>query len=71
MSKLKELRKAQGLTQKDLAYLTGVNQRLIQDYEQGRKNINGAAGARLYRLAKALLCNIEDLLELDQIDIDN
>ena len=70
MSKLQELRKSQGLTQKDLAYLSEVNQRLIQDYEQGHKNINGASGIRLYKLSKALHCSIEDLLELDQMDVD-
>ena len=70
MSKLKELRTAQGLTQGELAYLADVNVRLIQDYEQGRKKINGAAGIRLYKLARALHCSIEDLLELDQMDVD-
>lgn len=64
MSKLKELRTAQGLSQSKLAATSGVNVRLIQDYEQGHKDINGARAITLYQLAKALNCKMEDLLEL-------
>ena len=32
-------------------------------YEQGTKDINKAQGYTLYRLSKALKCNIEDILE--------
>ncbi len=70
MSRLKDRRKAYGLSQSELAYLADINVRLIQDYEQGHRDINGAAGIRLYRLAQALHCSIEDLLELDQMDVD-
>lgn len=66
MSKLKDIRKAQGLSQSELAYLADVNTRLIQDYEQGHRSINGAAGLTLYKIAQALHCRMEDLLELDQ-----
>lgn len=64
MSKLKELRTAQGLSQSKLAAASGVNVRLIQDYEQGHKDINGARAITLYQLAKSLNCKMEDLLEL-------
>ena len=64
MSKLKELRTAQGLSQSKLAAASGVNVRLIQDYEQAHKDINGARAITLYQLANALNCKMEDLLEL-------
>ncbi len=61
--KLKEIRTSKGLTRQDLAEASGVNVRMIQYYEQGYKDINGAAGITLYRIAQALGCQIEDLLE--------
>ena len=59
-----------GLSQSDLAYLAEIKVRLIQDYEQGHRNINGAAGLTLYKIAQALHCNMEDLLELEQKEVD-
>jgi transcriptional regulator with XRE-family HTH domain len=53
-----------GLSQSKLAEASGVSLRSIQEYEQGRKPINGVAGLTLYKLAKALGVMIEDLLEL-------
>ena len=53
------------LTQKLLAERSGVNLRSIQEYEQGRKDINKVAGITLYKLAQALECTIEDLLEIE------
>lgn len=70
MSNLKDRRKAMGLSQSDLAYLAEIKVRLIQDYEQGHRNINGAAGLTLYKIAQALHCNMEDLLELEQKEVD-
>lgn len=70
MSNLKDRRKAMGLSQSDLAYLAEIKVRLIQDYEQGHRNINGSAGLTLYKIAQALHCNMEDLLELDQKEVD-
>ena len=70
MSNLKERRKAAGLSQSELAYLAEIKVRLIQDYEQGHRSINGAAGLTLYKLAQVLHCRMEDLLELDQKEVD-
>lgn len=61
--KLKAYREQKGMSQKELADVSGVSKRMIQDYEQGQRNINGASGERLYRLALALGCRTEDLLE--------
>lgn len=65
MSNLKNRRKACGLTQRELSERSGVNQQMIQHYEQGVKDINEAGGIRLYRLAKVLGCHIEDILEIE------
>lgn len=65
MSKLQDRRKACGLTQKELSERSGVNQRMIQGYEQGIKKINAAEAIRVLKLAKVLGCQIEDLLEVE------
>ena len=64
MSKLRDLRTAQGLSQSELAALSEVNVHMIQKYEQGVKDINKAEAMRLYQLSQALHCKIEDLLEI-------
>ena len=63
-NKLKEKRTAAGLSQSGLAVAAGVNVRLIQDYEQGHKDINRAAAETVYKLAKALGCSMEELLRI-------
>ena len=60
---LEWFRKSRDLTQNKLSELSGVNVRMIQHYEQGVKDINKAQGITLLKLANALECNIEDILE--------
>ena len=60
---LKLIRVMSGLSQAKLAETSGVNVRMIQHYEQGVKDINAAAALTVYRLAQALNCTVEDLLE--------
>ena len=62
---LHQLRKLAGLTQKELAELSGVNLRTLQQYEIGAKDINKASGAAINSLALALHCNFYDVMELD------
>lgn len=62
-TKLKRIRTAYGCSQKELAELSGVSLRSIQMYEQRNKDINRAQAESLYRLAKALGCQMEELLE--------
>lgn len=62
---LKNIRSQRGYSQSKLAELSGVNLRMIQGYEQGVKDINIAQAITLYKLAQALECNMEDLLEGD------
>lgn len=64
---LKKIRINKGISQSDLANQSGVSLRTIQEYEQGRKSLNKASGETLYKLSKALNCNIEDLLDVDPL----
>lgn len=59
---LKKIREAKGLSQQQLAELSGVNVRMIQKYEQGDKNITKASVSTVYKLAQALECSIYALL---------
>ena len=65
MSNLKEIRLRKGLSQSELSEASGVNLRIIQYYEQGANDINKAQGITLYKIARALNCKIEDLLEIE------
>ncbi|MCD8053989.1 MAG: helix-turn-helix domain-containing protein [Lachnospiraceae bacterium] len=60
---LKSLRRRAGLSQRELAVLSGVPVRTIQQYEQRQKNINKAQAEYLVRLSRALCCGVEDLME--------
>lgn len=63
ITNLKKARQARGLSQSELAKLADVELRSIQMYEQRRNDINKAQVETLYKLARVLGCNIEDLLE--------
>ncbi len=60
---LKRIRTMYGCTQAELAEISGVSLRSIQMYEQRNKDINKASVDTIYRLAKALGCTIENLIE--------
>ncbi|TYZ26751.1 helix-turn-helix transcriptional regulator [Selenomonas caprae] len=62
-TRLREYRDNYGLSQSELASESGVLLRQIQLFEQGQRNINKTAAVTLYKLAKALHCRMEDLLE--------
>ena len=61
---LKLLRSQAGLSQRQLADLSGVPLRTIQQYEQRRKNINKAQAEYLVMLAQSLSCHVTQLLEI-------
>ena len=63
---LARIRSLSGATQAALSESSGVSLRTLQEYEQGRKPINGAAALTVYRIAQALGVTVEELLELDQ-----
>ena len=60
-SRLQELRKMAGLTQKKLADLSGVNLRTLQQYENQSKDINKASANTLLSLCKVLACDVKDI----------
>ena len=62
--RMQMLRKGQNMTQKQLSELTGLNLRSLQNYEQGRIDLNTAEARTIYILAKALRCKMEDLLDV-------
>lgn len=62
-TKLKKIRKATGISQKELSLKSGVSLRMIQQYEQKAKDINKANATGLLALSQTLGCKIEDLLE--------
>lgn len=62
---LKRMRMNLGFTQAELAERSGVGLRSIQMYEQRNKNINKASADTLHRLARALNCAMETLMEHD------
>ena len=60
------------MSQSALSKLSSVSLRMIQQYEQKKKDINKASANSLYSLAMVLNCDIEDLMEwnfVDQSDI--
>lgn len=62
-SRLKLLRKQCGLTQEALAKESGVSLNTIRAYERKSKDLNKAQFDIVIRLAKALKCEVTDLLE--------
>ena len=64
--KLKELRRARGLTQAQLAEKSGIKARTLQHYEQGTKIFDHARIDTLLKVCIALNCKLEDILENDE-----
>ena len=60
---LKALRQKAGLSQRELAEMSGIPLRTVQQYEQRRKSINKAQAEYLIVLAQVLCCNVDDLIE--------
>lgn len=64
VARLQEYRKRICLSQRELAEKADVPLRTIQQYEQKQKNINHARVDYVMRLAQALYCRPDDLMEL-------
>lgn len=62
-TKLQTVRKAIGISQRELSEKSGVTLRMIQQYEQCAKDINKATANNLFALARTLGCKAGDLLE--------
>lgn len=66
---LQEQRKKAGLSQSELAAVSGVKLRTIQTYEIGNRDINSARLDTLCKLALAMNCTLYDILTDDQLKI--
>ena len=64
---LKEIRKKQKITQKELSKLSNVPLRTLQGYEQGEKNIDNAKIDTLAKISIALNCRISELINNKKI----
>lgn len=62
ITNLQARRKSKGLSQSQLAKASGVAVRNIQAYEQNENDIRKAQVGTIQALAKALDCDIEDLI---------
>lgn len=60
---LKEIRESKGITRQQLASMSGINGRIIEAYEQGRRSIDGASLKTLLILANALEVPLINLLD--------
>jgi transcriptional regulator with XRE-family HTH domain len=63
ISKLSKYRKNKGLSQDDLARLSGLTKTTIQNWENGR---NLGAVLRVLKVCQELNVDIRDLFELDE-----
>ena len=63
-SRLKRRRVNVGLSQRELAELSGVPLRTLQQYEQRQKNLGRAGAETVIKLAQVLSCDPIDLLDL-------
>lgn len=61
--RLKKLRESRGLSQAELAKISGVSLRSIQMYEQRVNDIDKAQAQTVYKLSRVIGCSMEDLLE--------
>ena len=61
--KLQEERKRAGMSQSELANLSGVKLKTIQDYELGRSSVDGARIDTLISLSDALGVPFYDIIE--------
>ena len=63
MSKLQNIRNEKGLSQGKLAKESEISVRMIQNYEQGTNDLNGAKLSTLLKLCLALNCSLSDILD--------
>lgn len=61
---LGRLRKLAGLSQKELAMLSGVSLRQIQLFEQRQRDINHTKAIDVVKLGRVLGCKMEELLQI-------
>lgn len=65
-TKLKSLRIMSGLSQSELSEKADIKKRTLQAYEQGYKPFDNTGIDTILKVALALNCKIEDLIENDE-----
>lgn len=60
--RLKKLRESRNLSQHQLAEKVGISFRVLQNYEQGVRDLNGAKLLTLLKLCNALECKLADII---------
>jgi len=60
--RLKALREDRGLSQSQLAAAADISTRVLQNYEQGVRDLNGAKLVTLLKLCNALECKLADII---------
>lgn len=68
---LAQLRRVMGYSQHVLAQISGVNLRMIQQYENGTRDINKASVQTVWLLAKALRCSVDEIISVNIDEITN
>lgn len=63
-------RQGAGMSQSELARKAEISVRTLQSLETGARNIDKVAVLTALKLARALECNIEDILENSIFNID-
>ena len=70
MTQLQLRRHGAGMSQSELARKAEISVRTLQSLETGARNIDKVAVLTALKLARALECNIEDILENSTFNID-
>jgi len=65
---LKKKRLMRGYTQEALSEISGVNIKSIAAYEQDERRFTSASAATVFRLADALGCEMEEIINKETID---
>lgn len=70
-SRLKKMRIMRGFTQESLAEISNVNIKSIAAYEQNPEKLLSASAGTILKLADAMNCDMEDLINKDIIPKEN
>lgn len=60
--KLQNMRMKANMSQSQLASKAEISVRVLQDYERGARDINGAKLSTLLKICNTLKCNLQDIL---------
>ena len=67
-TKLQIMREKAGLSQRELAEMSGVNFRMLQAYDNGGKNFTTASALTVLKIADALNCDAHEIIDIDPVE---